>query len=370
MMAQAAQAAAGAGHLDQPFKAQQGQQHSQQQPQGQQLQPLQQQAPPQQFQLQRRQLKQPQPCCSYYNVEFGADQADTPAVPYVHVRAPAAQRASSSPAVAAAAAAVAAAAAAAATPYGQRDTTELVLGKGGCAVVYLLEQQQPCDDNYPAQVALKVPYAGREGDSEREHHMSWRLAADEPCVVQLLGTAQGSSDTGQEVMGLVYEYCPGQDLKQWAKGEVQRAAQRPEVQQRMPTVVQGVLADFVPGLQLPSSWEEQLQANGDNADTVMEWETYARMEMPLRQLALEEPLKRQMRGLLGLVVRMSGGGGAGSHPSATRPAGGLVFHNDIKPGNICLSSNDAAKLVDWGMASNFPSATCTAAFRPPGLTPT
>lgn len=102
----------------------------------------------------------------------------------------------------------------------------------------------------------------------------------------------------------------------------------------------------------------------------MEWETYARMEMPLRQLALEEPLKRHMRGLLGLVVRMNGGGGAGTHPSATRPAGGLVFHNDIKPGNICLSSNDAAKLVDWGMASYFPSATCTAAFRPPGLTPT
>jgi serine/threonine protein kinase len=229
--------------------------------------------------------------------------------------------------------------------------------------VYLLEQQAPIKDAHPRQVALKVPFVGCVGTCNQEAHVMWRMRGGLGNVVQLLGSAQGKTCAQQEVHGLVYEYCPGKDLYNWALDLLQQAAQQPEVRQQYPDAVEAVMAARPPaGWLCPEAWVVQANMVGEHDRPAF----YAAYATALRQMYVEQPLKQHMRQLLQLVVKMSRGSSSG-HDSATLAPGGRIIHADIKPDNIYMSATGEAKLGDWGLASYF-SADTSEPFEAKGLT--
>jgi len=196
--------------------------------------------------------KQRMPCCNSYQVTW-LPRLDTGAsmVSYVHVydntqqEPVGAASLDSAPLPEAVLPSAPAAAAAAAAgdnskrclavddPRQQQEKGKVVeLGAGGGGVVYLLEQQGPLNTAYPRQVALKVPFLGSTSSLVREYHVLTHLRSDLVNVVQLLGKAQGSCG-GTQVTGLVYEYCPVSDMRDWASNLLLQAAQQPDVQEEL-----------------------------------------------------------------------------------------------------------------------------------------
>jgi serine/threonine protein kinase len=174
----------------------------------------------------------------------------------------------------------------------------------------------------------------------------------------------------------VYEYCPGKTLRDWADNVLLQAAQQPQVQQQQPAAAAAVLADLsLLDATKQEWWNAKLLSLSMDERRV--WK--ARQVCALRQAVLEQPLKQHMLQLLRLVVQMhhgdsnnsssfSSSGGSKPGPSATKPPGGLVFHNDIKSGNIYIAEDGSAKLGDWGMAMYIPDASSQQQLLPPGYT--
>jgi serine/threonine protein kinase len=259
-------------------------------------------------------------------------------------------------------------------------------------------------------VAFKVPYLECKEASHHEQHVLGHMRRDLCNVVQLLGIGRGSS-AGEVVQGLVFEYCPGGDLAEWAVKLLQQAAQEPTMQQTHPLMAAAAASLSGTSWRPPKEWEVQMSAM-DEHEQLPFIAAYLR---PLREQVLEAPLKQHMRQLLRLVVKLSGsssdsstssgaggnghsgrsgddGGGSGSssrggdgsstggwgrgsgsrYPvtttSATVPAGGLVINFDIKPSNIFLTADGTPKLGDWNVAMYVPDATLHQPFAPKGFT--
>jgi serine/threonine protein kinase len=259
-----------------------------------------------------------------------------------------------------------------------------VLGSGGFAVVYLL-QQKAHHSEYPRQVALKVPYVGQEQSCDNEQHVLTHLRGDLPNVVQLLGTAKGSS-AGQVVRGLVYEYCPDGTLNAVVHGLLRQAARDPEMQRQFSEAASILLSMLTPSGDWDCPPELAAECLALTSSDIPAF--HAKLAAPLRQLVLDQELKWRMVPLLQLLVQMggsssgsssdasdgygssSGGGGdslTGVSSSATVPPGGCVHHGDIKPANL-LSAGARLKLADWGVAVYFPVSSSQQLLRPKGVT--
>lgn len=234
-----------------------------------------------------------------------------------------------------------------------------MLGAGGGGVVYLLEQQAPGSNAHPQRVAMKVTYEDNMHSILQERNLALSLRPGLPNVVELLGVARGS--IGERVVfGLVYEFCPGKNLRSWAAEQLLLAAQQPQMQQQHAAAVEAVMAQAHLDWAIPEDWEEQLCFRNHEEESAF----YVTQATPLRQLVLEGQLKRHMRQLMGLLVQMnnsndtgSGSSSSNSNPSAIVDSKGAMLHSDIKSENVYMAANGAAKLGDWGSAVRIPDAS-------------
>jgi serine/threonine protein kinase len=263
----------------------------------------------------------------------------------------------------------------------QQQGKAVELGAGGNGVVYLLEQQAPLNLAYPRQVAFKVPFLGSTSSLVGEYQVLTHLRGDLVNVVQLLGKAQGSCG-GTAVTGLVYEYCPVSDMRDWASNLLLQAAQQPELDEELEEAAAVVLkgAGMI-------SWDRSppwYRAGMDRHSTHERPAWKATQVSKLRQAVVEPKLKQHVKQLLQLLIAMSssstssssssrrrssrGSSSRAAHPSATVPPGGLVIHADVKASNLYFSSNGTVKLGDWGAAMYIPSAAPQQLLIPPGYT--